>query len=114
MTGTETDSWQPLTNVEGLPLIGGRGLVRLRLRGEQGVLWEVFYPAGVRSPEHRHRHDSYIYLLSGSLVGTVGGEPARLAPGQALFHPTGVPHTVVAVTDSTWLEFKSPPGDAWD
>lgn len=113
MTSTKTGTWQPLTNVEGLPLIGGRGLVRLRLHGEQAILWEVYYPASVRSPEHHHGHDSYIYLLSGSLIGTVAGTPTHLTPGQTLLHPSGVPHTVQAVTDSKWLEFKSPPEAAW-
>ncbi|MFI0480191.1 cupin domain-containing protein [Actinomadura sp. 9N215] len=113
MNVADSSPWRELTNVEGLPLLGGHGRVRLRLQGDQGILWEVFYPAGVRSPEHRHSHDSYIYLLSGLLTGTVDGEPARLEPGQTLLHPTAVPHTVEAVRDSTWLEFKAPPSAAW-
>ena len=52
-------------------------------------------------------HDSYIYLLSGHLVGTVGDDDTDLLPGDTLLHPAGVPHTVQAVGDSYWLEFKA-------
>jgi quercetin dioxygenase-like cupin family protein len=116
MSPIETDdpqTWPLLTNVEGLPLRGGHGRVRTRLRADHGVLFEIFYPAGVRSPEHRHQHDSFVHLLSGLVTGTVAGTPARLEPGESLLHPKGVPHTVEAVTDSRWLEFKSPPQVGW-
>jgi quercetin dioxygenase-like cupin family protein len=106
-------SWPLLTNVEGLPLLGGHGHVRTRLRETHGVLFEIFYPAGVASPAHRHAHDSFVHLLSGRLIGTVGGEPAQLEPGECLAHPEGVLHTVEAVVDSRWLEFKSPPQAGW-
>lgn len=112
----ETDdprTWPLLTNVEGLPLLGGHGHVRTRLRETHGVLFEIFYPAGVRSPEHRHDHDSFVHLLSGRLAGTVGGEQAQLVPGDAIAHPAGVLHTVEALEDSRWLEFKAPPRVGW-
>ncbi len=101
--------WTPLTTVEGLPLIGA-GWVRTRLQTHHGLLLEIVYPAGVRSPEHQHAHDSFIHLLDGHLCGTVDGDPAELHPGEVLLHPTGVPHSVEAVTESRWLEFKAPPG----
>ena len=106
-------SWPRLTNVEGLPLLGWYGHVRTRLREAHGVLFEIFYPAGVASPEHRHTHDSFVYLLSGRLRGTVAGKPAELEPGGCLAHPAGVLHTVEALVGSRWLEFKSPPQDGW-
>lgn len=104
----ETD-WRPLTSVEGLALLGGAGRVRTPLRTERGLLLEIEYPAGVRSPVHTHDHDSFIYLLSGHLRGTIDGRPAELVEGHTLLHPRGVPHSVAAVTDSRWLEFKAPP-----
>jgi quercetin dioxygenase-like cupin family protein len=113
METEDPQSWPLLTNVEGLPLLGGHGRVRTRLREAHGVLFEIFYPAGVCSPEHRHDHDSFVYLLSGRLTGTVGSVPAQLEPGACLAHPAGVPHTVEAVVDSRWLEFKAPPRAGW-
>lgn len=105
--------WEELTSVEGFPLIGGRGRSRLRLRAANGLLLEVAYPATVSSPEHSHRHESYIYLLSGHLEGTVNGQRIELLPGDTVLHPSGTRHSIVAVTDSQWLEFKSPPEIVW-
>ncbi|AXB45702.1 cupin domain-containing protein [Amycolatopsis albispora] len=105
--------WQVLSTVEGRPLVGGTGTFRTRETAVSGLLYEIRYPAGVGSPEHRHDHDSVIYLLSGKLRGTIDGREVRLAPGETVVHPRGVPHTVEAIEDSHWLEFKSPlPGRA--
>ncbi|GAA4029637.1 cupin domain-containing protein [Allokutzneria multivorans] len=101
--------WKPLRVVEGLPLLGGEGRYRVRSRSEHGVLLEITYPAGVASPVHSHDHDSHVHLMSGHVTGTLGGEAVELRAGEVVVHPRGVPHSVVAVTGSTWLEFKSPP-----
>ncbi|MDI5982075.1 cupin domain-containing protein [Amycolatopsis magusensis] len=100
--------WRTLSTVEGQPLLGGTGTFRTRETVDSGLLYEIRYPAGVGSPEHRHDHDSTIYLLSGELRGTIDGREVRLAPGETVVHPRDVPHTVEAVVDSHWLEFKSP------
>jgi quercetin dioxygenase-like cupin family protein len=106
---TSSSDWTQLNRVEGLELLGGHGRVRAPLKTDLGLLLDIEWPAGVCSPEHVHDHDSFIYLLSGHLSGTVNGERAELHPGQTLLHPKGVPHTVEAITDSHWLEFKAPP-----
>ncbi len=92
-----------------MELIGGQGADAHPPHPEQGVLREIECPVGVRSPEHGHDHDSFIHLLSGRLLGTESGEPGELRPGHTPLHPRGVPHTVEAVADSRWLEFKVPP-----
>ncbi|NIH80059.1 cupin domain-containing protein [Amycolatopsis viridis] len=102
-------NFRTLTSVEGLPLIGGSGRFRVLQNTPRGLLLELEYPAGVSSPEHTHDHDSFVYVLSGELTGTVDGVPARLGPGDTVLHPRGVRHTVSAITDSRWLEFKAPP-----
>ncbi|MCK2237443.1 MULTISPECIES: cupin domain-containing protein [unclassified Crossiella] len=101
--------WLPLTQVEGLPLLGGAGRYRVPLRTGTGLLMEIEYPQGVSSPEHQHDHDSFIYLLSGHVRGTIAGQPCELHAGGTLLHPRGVLHSVEAVVTSRWLEFKSPP-----
>jgi quercetin dioxygenase-like cupin family protein len=74
---------------------------------------EVAYRAGTESPEHVHAQDSYIYLLRGHLHTTLEGRAADLYAGEALLQPAGTPHTVTAVIDSDWLEFKAPPMTPW-
>jgi quercetin dioxygenase-like cupin family protein len=112
MTATDAE-WRDFSNVEGLPLAGGIGRARALESGAEGILFEIRYDAGTRSPEHAHTHDSYIYLLEGHLTGTIAGTPVELQAGQTTFHPTGVLHTVEAVEDSKWLEFKAPPQPGW-
>lgn len=100
--------WQPLKTVEGLPLRGGEGRFRLLETAESGLAYLIHYPAGVASPTHAHDHDSIVYVLSGRLRGAVDGVEAELEPGGSVLHPKGVAHHVEALTDSMWVEFKSP------
>ncbi|WP_158887594.1 cupin domain-containing protein [Amycolatopsis anabasis] len=106
--GESGNVWQILSAVEGLDLLGGTGEFRLRERTPSGLLYEIRYPAGVASPEHSHDHDSVVYLLSGQLRGTLDGRPVEVEPGQTMVHPKGIAHTVEAIVDSQWLEFKAP------
>jgi quercetin dioxygenase-like cupin family protein len=103
------DEWRTVTQVEGLLLLGGAGRFRVPLRTGTGLLMEIEYPQGVSSPEHSHDHDSFIYLLTGHLRGTLAGQPCELRQGETLLHPRSVLHTVEAVVTSRWLEFKAPP-----
>lgn len=108
VTSANDAEWRVLSKVEGLALVGGFGSFRLRERTSSGLLYEVRYPAGVSSPEHSHDHDSIVYLLSGRLGGTVNGREMSVAPGETVIHPLGIRHSVEAVLDSQWLEFKAP------
>ncbi|MDQ7808158.1 cupin domain-containing protein [Amycolatopsis sp. A133] len=108
MGGMEEQVWQPLRTVEGLPLHGGEGRFRQLERAASGLAYLIHYPAGVASPTHAHDHDSIVYVLSGRLRGAVDGVEAVLEPGDSALHPRGVAHHVEALTDSMWVEFKSP------
>jgi len=99
--------WRRIASIEGEVLLGGRGEARVLERGRSGVLLEVRFGAGVYSAVHRHAHDSYLYLLTGRLSGTVDGDPVEVRAGASLTHRAGVDHSVVAVVDSRWLEFKT-------
>ncbi|MEU3624367.1 cupin [Amycolatopsis coloradensis] len=101
-------SWQPMSTVEGQSLIGGQGRFRTLATAEGGLAYEIFYPAGVASPVHSHDHDSIVYLVSGSLRGTLDGRDVTLEAGETIVHPRGVPHSVEALVDSQWVEFKTP------
>jgi quercetin dioxygenase-like cupin family protein len=80
----------------------------VRAESVHGLLLEVEFPAGVSTPPHRHDQDSHVVVLHGELVGQVGDTSARLGPGDVQVHPAGVVHSVEAVSDCRWLEFKAP------
>ena len=107
------EAWEPLRTIQGQPLLGGEGRVRVRTQSAHGILLEVVFPAGVSSPMHQHEHDGHLYLLSGHLAGTLDGQEVALLPGATLLHPAGVAHEVVALAESRWLEFKAPPSAPW-
>lgn len=108
MGSMEEQVWQPLVTVEGLPLTGGEGRFRLLETAESGLAYLIHYPAGVASPPHAHDHDSIVYVLTGRVRGAVDGVESVLEPGDTVVHPRGVTHHVEALTDSMWVEFKSP------
>jgi len=58
------------------------GSFRLREVATSGLLYEVRYSAGVSSSEHSH--------------------------DETVIHPLGIRHSVEALLDSHWLEFKAP------
>lgn len=105
--------WRVMSRVEGLPLIGGSGEARLLLRGEASLTLQVRYPKGVSSPPHAHCHESHVYVLSGRVRGTLGGEVVELGAGDAILHPAGVVHTVEALEEACWIEVKTPPEIVW-
>ncbi len=90
MRGMQTDDWRALTAVEGLPLLGGQGRMRLLEQAPSGLAYLIHYPAGVASPPHAHDHDSIVYVLSGRLRGAVGGVSAELGPGDSILYPKEV------------------------
>ena len=100
-----------VSTLEGKPVYGGELEVKLRVSGDEMVLLEIFYAAGVGTPLHSHTHESVIYLVSGKLKGTIDGKEVAMLPGDTCRHPTGVLHSVEALEDSVIVECKSPAPD---
>jgi quercetin dioxygenase-like cupin family protein len=78
--------------------------VVIRLAGEATggafVLMEEHGP--VDTPLHRHAHeDEVFYALDGEHVIQVGDEEHRIAPGDFVFAPRGVPHAQRRVVPRT-------------
>ena len=97
--------------LEGKPVYGGELEVKLRVSGEEMILLEIFYAAGVGTPLHSHTHESVIYLVRGKLKGTIDGKDVTMLPGDTCRHPAGVLHSVEALEDSVIIECKSPAPD---
>jgi quercetin dioxygenase-like cupin family protein len=100
-----------IASVEGLTMQGV--WIKLLLQGKHALLIEAHLKKGTITPEHTHDHESYCYVLSGRVRARVGQETMELGPGDAFFHPIGVPHVNEALEDTVWLEIKSPPVPTW-
>lgn len=63
-------------------------------------------------PSHiHHREDEGLYVLEGQLTATVGDETFSLGPGDFVFMPKGVPHSLTGDSDPRpRLLFISTPG----
>jgi quercetin dioxygenase-like cupin family protein len=99
---------QPVGTIEGRPNTG-IFLVKPLMRGESMALLEIRVRAGAASPMHAHAHESLIYVVSGRLKTTIGGETFLLGPGDACRHPRAAEHRVEALEDAVFVEIKSPP-----
>lgn len=65
------------------------------LPGKEAALVEVVLPPGGSSPAHRHNAHVIVYVLEGSIVMQVQGQPAQtLTVGQTYYEKPADIHTV--------------------
>jgi quercetin dioxygenase-like cupin family protein len=72
--------------------------------GKSLVAVEVTYPPGGSSPPHRHAKSDFLYgyVLSGSIVSQVEGEPQKVyKAGESFFEVPGVHHVVARNASKT-------------
>lgn len=101
-----------MESVEGLPIRGQASGKKL-LHGQSALLAEVHMRKGTVTSPHHHAHESYLYVVSGRVRTTVGGEAYELSVGDAALHPPGVSHVCEAVEDAVWIEVKVPAEEPW-
>lgn len=94
--------------IEGHAIYGGDLLVKPMMKGEEMIVMEIHYAAGVGAPAHVHSHESMTYVVRGKVKMIVGEEEYLLGPGDVCRHPAGVPHGVEAIEESVMLEIKAP------
>jgi quercetin dioxygenase-like cupin family protein len=99
-----------VTSIEGVPTQGTMS-VRPMLGGDHIAMLEIRMARGARSQGHAHAHESLLYVISGSLKTTIGGQTIVVRQGEACRHPENVVHNVEALEDSLFIEVKSPPPD---
>lgn len=63
---------------------------------------------GARSAEHNHANEQFVALQSGSLRAYAGDDEYVLVPGDVAVFPAWVPHNLIALEDSVWLEIHGP------
>ena len=89
MSVTDTASTVTMSDVGAWPLDG--------LEGLEGRYLTVAIPAGLRAPLHHHDGWQFVYVLEGSVVSAMDGEPAtRYDVGEAWYEAKGRRHVVFA------------------
>jgi quercetin dioxygenase-like cupin family protein len=80
------------------------------LRSEACEFVKARFLEGTGAELHQHPEEQTVYCVEGRLEATLGeGEQAKryiLGPGDASFHPSNVPHGIIALEDSVVLSFK--------
>ncbi|HPQ54811.1 MAG TPA: cupin domain-containing protein [Spirochaetota bacterium] len=76
--------------------------------GEHTLMTEFHLVKGVTLPSHCHPHEQTGYLVSGKLILRVGNEEFSVDPGDSWCVPGNVPHSAVAIEESTAIEVFSP------
>ena len=72
------------------------------LPGKEGLVLTVEYPPGGADPVHRHDASAFAYVLEGSVVMGVKGQPeVTLTPGQIFYEGPNDIHTVGRNASST-------------
>jgi quercetin dioxygenase-like cupin family protein len=70
--------------------------------GWTGTMLEVTYPPGAKSASHQHPGPTFGYVVKGSILWAINGEPAKtLAAGQSFFEPLGSVHSTSANASAT-------------
>lgn len=64
-------------------------------------------------PEHSHESEQFSYISTGSLQFRIGGEDVTVSAGEVVHIPSRVPHSAVALVDSTGIDVFSPIRTDW-
>lgn len=65
------------------------------IEGKEGLMLTVDLPPGADSPPHRHNANTFVYVLEGSVVMQVAGQPAvTLSKGETFYESPSDVHTV--------------------
>jgi quercetin dioxygenase-like cupin family protein len=70
--------------------------------GWTGTMLEVTYPPGAKSAAHQHSGPTFGYVVKGSILWAIDGQPAAtLTAGQTFFEPLGSVHSTSANASAT-------------
>jgi mannose-6-phosphate isomerase-like protein (cupin superfamily) len=74
----------------------------------RGLVVEQILSGRLEAPvEYAQREDEWVVLLAGRAVLATGGETIELGPGDWLYLPSGLPHTLVETEPgSSWLAVR--------
>jgi quercetin dioxygenase-like cupin family protein len=64
-------------------------------------------------PLHQHDSEQFSFIASGALHFVIGGEEVTVRAGQMVEIPSNVPHSAVALEDTTGIDVFSPIRRDW-
>ena len=74
--------------------------------GEQIEVGVLRFKAGEGANEHAHPHEQVLFVLSGRVRMTIGGEVHELGPRAVADMPPNVPHSLSAIEDTEVVSCK--------
>ena len=103
-----SDVFFPDSGIELETIEAGKVSRKIRARGGDLMMVEVFFTKGACGAEHRHVHEQVTYCLSGEFVFTIEGEKVTLRTGDSLFFPSSALHGTVCVSAGSLLDVFTP------
>lgn len=101
-------SWQSLKE-ERL----AEGLSRQVMHGEKATLSRLTARAGAGAARHYHVNEEFSWVLSGALQYNFDDRTVVVRAGEVIVVPSNVPHAVVALEDSVFVDFFAPLREDW-
>ena len=91
-------------------------ITRRIVTSDETMVSQIFLEKGSVVPTHHHANEQFSYLLSGSMMfslGENGEEEILLRAGQIMHIPSNVPHAAEALEDTLSLDIFNPPRQDW-
>ena len=81
--------------------------------GEKITMAFLTIKAGCAVPTHHHESEQFSYLISGALQFRIGDEELVVRAGELVQIPSNVPHSAVALEETTGIDVFSPIRTDW-
>ena len=103
-----SDVFFPDAGIELETIEAGKVSRKIRARGGDLMMVEVFFKTGGVGSEHRHVHEQVCYCLSGEFEFTIEGQKTRLTAGDSVYVPSSVLHGAVCLKEGRLLDIFTP------
>jgi quercetin dioxygenase-like cupin family protein len=104
----ERHNWDAISEEIMNPLLSRRVI-----HTEQMTVARLWLGKGAVVPLHQHVNQQVTMLQSGALEFEMGGEKFVLKAGDVLVIPPNLPHSVVAIEESTATDLFTPAREDW-
>jgi quercetin dioxygenase-like cupin family protein len=81
--------------------------------GRNITLAFLSFKPGFAVPEHHHESEQFSYIVTGSMRFVIGGEEMVVRAGEVVHIPPNVPHSAVALEETTGIDVFSPIRQDW-